>query len=936
MEKKNTILYHPLSEEGKERWLFASGLDDMKTTGCYVVRLRHGAAGYGLPLENCGNSHYVVATLFVTDSGSDERLQVNRVLGQTIILPSCNDATTRIFSRTLSKRNSTSKWSNWDSVATQSELEQRIKSQTDTEVAWGASSHIDTLISPGVYNIKGERLNANDGLPIANSSPGHTIAAKLLVLDSSISGTGDSQDKCITQILMLSNRTGSDGNVYMRTGSAASKNTLNGGYGWSSWGKLQQNIEVGQVTSLNSFIGNGIYSGVYTNGSSFFETFVMVVINNYAVAGATGKVRSISQFKYALGVDGSFSYKTRIGHGNTGIEWGSWVDLGAASTTDIQDNSITVQKLSSDVREKVEKVPELEENATKEKNALVNGDTIVGLAREVYSRQGKTDTATFLKRTTAGGTSICDGVASIKQIGGNIVKNLVDGKFNNVTYDASYISVDIADGILKATGLQHSVYHSLSYKDTTKAEHLYYSSVLFYNYNAARVLISNSSGYNPTESSIRGEWVYLSVLSPIYQNFTSVVLRTYPEGDALPVVLFKNWLCIDLTEMYGAGNEPTKAECDKMFDTIDALPQGLTIAKPAEFKSVGYNQWNPVNLFTGKTVADNAIVDGDKSIAFFECLPCRVGAGENNGYVIGYGEGDDWSDAGIEVYLTPIYPMTGDGLLYAHKLEKDATTGTYVPKIKGYLLVVTPVTDKLCAHFLWSGDRAKTDYEEYIESTVSLPAIPQMSEWGLAGITAGQHDTIDLETNKFTKRVGCVDLGSLTWYKTESTRFTTTSLQLSPKITGNIQLVCDKFTVLSTAGFKETYMDLGVKDVIFPVVYDNNINVITSTEYASLNEFKEAVSGVKLYYELAEQEEYPIVAKAAPNYIGSDYGVEEFMGSKVPLVANILFYMRSLVSETRNFLDRLMAGLGVSDATTVADMIVAAVLPSQAIEPIVE
>ena len=35
--------------------------------------------------------------------------------------------------------------------------------------------------------------------------------------------------------------------------------------------------------------------------------------------------------------------------------------------------------------------------------------------------------------------------------------------------------------------------------------------------------------------------------------------------------------------------------------------------------------------------------------------------------------------------------------------------------------------------------------------------------------------------------------------------------------------------------------------------------------------------------------------------------------------------MRSLVSETRNFLDRLMAGLGTSDATTVADKIIAAV-----------
>lgn len=234
-------------------------------------------------------------------------------------------------------------WSEWEQAS----------SSTGTTVEWDSASCIDSFVTAGVYNITGERLSASDGLPIENSAPGHTISARLTVLNSSITGTGDSDDKCITQILSLSNRTGGDGDVYIRTGHAHSTNMLVGGAGWEPWGKLQQNIEVGQVTSLNSFIGNGIYSGVYTNGSSFFETFVMVVINNYAVAGATGQVRSISQFKYALNVEGTFSYKTRTGRGGSNIEWGSWVDLGAATTTDIQDNSITAQKLSTDVREKV-------------------------------------------------------------------------------------------------------------------------------------------------------------------------------------------------------------------------------------------------------------------------------------------------------------------------------------------------------------------------------------------------------------------------------------------------------------------------------------------------------------------------------------------------------------------------------------------------------
>lgn len=235
-------------------------------------------------------------------------------------------------------------WSEWELAS----------SNTGTIVEWDSASCIDSFVTAGVYNITGERLSASDGLPIENSAPGHTISARLTVLNSSITGTGDSDDKCVTQILTLSNRTGGDGDVYIRTGHAHSTNMLVGGAGWEPWSKLQQNVQVGQVASLDGYIDNGMYSGVYTDGSTFFETFVMVVINNYLVAGATGQVRSISQFKYALNVDGTFSYKTRTGQGSSVIEWGSWVDLGAATTTDIQDGAITAQKLSSDVREKVD------------------------------------------------------------------------------------------------------------------------------------------------------------------------------------------------------------------------------------------------------------------------------------------------------------------------------------------------------------------------------------------------------------------------------------------------------------------------------------------------------------------------------------------------------------------------------------------------------
>lgn len=329
-------------KNGKEiPQLPTSTLDGFEWNGKYRLIVSNDDGSLGLPFLFATDDTAILTVETTEQEGmgtDDKKIKqviscVPRSLGNEI---TC--------SRTRSYKGKEHVWSAWETIS----------SASGTKVTWDASSCVDTFITAGIYNISGERLNVKDGLPIDNSNPGHTIHARLLVLNSSIASTGDVQDKCITQVLTLSNRTGGDGDVYIRTGRAQSTNMLVGGIGWEQWGKLQQNIEVGQVTSLNSFIGNGIYSGVYTDGSTFFETFVMVVINNYAVAGATGTIRRISQFKYALGIDGTFSYKTRSGYGNTGINWNDWVDLNGATTVMLQDGAVTAQKLSADVREKVE------------------------------------------------------------------------------------------------------------------------------------------------------------------------------------------------------------------------------------------------------------------------------------------------------------------------------------------------------------------------------------------------------------------------------------------------------------------------------------------------------------------------------------------------------------------------------------------------------
>ncbi len=346
MKKVIKIRYRKQNEKETAPWQQLNNIDEIVWDGRYDIRVKNHDNSMNLPFLLNENE---TATLVVEDYSHNGKLQPCRTTVQRISKIDQQSGELQTYYRTYYKTDGKHKWSEWRQSANAAG-----EAGNENAIIWNSSSHIDIYTTAGIYNITGERTNAADGLPFSNAAPGHTFHARLVVLDSSIPGTGQTDDKCITQMLMLSNRTGGDGDVYVRTGHASNKNLLAGGNGWEPWGKLQQNIEVGQVTSLNDLTGNGVYSGVYTNGTTLFETFVMIVINNYAIAGATGKVRSVSQFKYALATDGTFSYKTRTGQGNTGIAWGDWVDLGAATTADIQDNSITAQKLSTDVRTKVE------------------------------------------------------------------------------------------------------------------------------------------------------------------------------------------------------------------------------------------------------------------------------------------------------------------------------------------------------------------------------------------------------------------------------------------------------------------------------------------------------------------------------------------------------------------------------------------------------
>ena len=604
----------------------------------------------------------------------------------------------------------------------------------------------------------------------------------------------------------------------------------------------------------------------------------------------------------------------------------------------------SIHDITEEVRDEITRATDAE---TKIVDDIKSGNTIAGLSREVYSLQGKEDKGSFLVRTTAGGTSVDSGVARLRQIGGNVVKNLVDGTLQEA--DATNCTLSYDNGIIRIQPYSTEGVNAVRIAPAkTYLQHVYYQACVMRCSNAPAekevyigVMNSRGAALSTAVAYARStnEWQLVCVrfnksISTDYAPARIYDKRTANWGD----IYVKNYLFIDLTEMFGAGNEPTKEECDVMFAGVGALPKGISVAKPTAFKSVGYNQCDVSKAIASKTITDGTITDGSNYLVPMPCVPCKLGTGENNGYIIGNGEGDSWSDVPIlAVYYTPLNPTEVTGELYLQELEPqpcehcNGTHNVYVPACAGWLLIETETTDKLCAHFAWSGDRDYRDYEDYTESNIALPAIPEMSEWGLAGVL-GYNDTIDLENKTYTRKVRKIVLnGSEKWAKRGDNKgFYLLGVLKDAEPVSNICIV-EAARQLIVTNQTDTNGTIAVNQDIY-ICYNDAVNAYTAEEWKAYL----ASNPITIYYALQTEEVYHIKERIAPAYLMSDYGTEEFEGSDVPLSGNILFYQRSLVNETRNFLDRLFAGLGVSDAKTAADMLVAAVKPVETINEEIE
>lgn len=111
---KNEINYKSVIANGAGAT--AKSLDELLLAGYYLLELTHGSGKLGLPIDDCTDKHYLVAHLLVSDSGTTNKLQDGRRVGQTLILTKDNSIATRVYTRTAVISAVGATWSSWSEI----------------------------------------------------------------------------------------------------------------------------------------------------------------------------------------------------------------------------------------------------------------------------------------------------------------------------------------------------------------------------------------------------------------------------------------------------------------------------------------------------------------------------------------------------------------------------------------------------------------------------------------------------------------------------------------------------------------------------------------------------------------------------------------------------------------------------------------------------
>lgn len=370
----------------------------------------------------------------------------------------------------------------------------------------------------------------------------------------------------------------------------------------------------------------------------------------------------------------------------------------------------------------------------------------------------------------------------------------------------------------------------------------------------------------------------------------------------------RNVQIIDLTQMFGAGNEPTTIEefyaRKPIVEDEYAYNEGEVIHMDVQsIESQGVNAWDEewevgtYNLTTGEKSAANGYI---RSANLCKCLPNEKYYIKTTKalYILWYDNNQN--------YISNIW--ASNGIIQA---PSNAAYLAFRSVNSGEL---TTYKNDICINLSDTSINGK--YFPYIKRVEDLSIIRKYFPNGMKS-AGSAHDEIryNKASGKWEKvvRIGEVDMGTLNWAYTSGDISKFSSLMPSDARIFPNNVLPNLMTRLYAAQINDTNK-LGDKNI-----YRANAYVgILDSSYTDAASFKAAMAGVILYYELAE----PIVTELdeADQFKDLDYqvwnaGTEKANaeGKSAPLAADITYGFNAIgkIKELESLVAALRAKVGI-------------------------
>nr|DAW21549.1 MAG TPA: hypothetical protein [Caudoviricetes sp.] len=340
----------------------------------------------------------------------------------------------------------------------------------------------------------------------------------------------------------------------------------------------------------------------------------------------------------------------------------------------------------------------------------------------------------------------------------------------------------------------------------------------------------------PTMNKITSaKFTQLSVMTTATDTGKSLVQLTGTEGADYQIVK-NSFMLIDLTLLFGAGNEPTAEQFEEMFpaESYPYNPGEIVSSTTTDVELEGKNLWDDSNpAFTKVLTKEGFTFDGTvwkSELIDYIATPIAITKGSTFSYDIKSPEG---SNARFK------FAMNSGNLIYRPH-ESDGSWkhhSVYLPDdVHTIYIDYTQRASCEIKNIQLERSTTETAYSPHKKQSLST-GFPELHSAGTA------HDVIDLDGGAIRRNVGMVDLGTLDWsYSDKYEWWTSNSMtgQIVAPVFSSLaaNAICNRFEIVKQ---DENYTKPGVS------VWTSGTISVKSDEIKSAEDF----SGVTLYFEKA-------------------------------------------------------------------------------------